>query len=214
MPLGIYIGAHYGGGLNSLISKCNKIIAFEPIPELYEILKRNYESSNIVEVINAAVYNYDGITTFNVLDRDFSSSLGRIVPYEEAVLINPETPWREISTVNRTIQTSVINLARLLKERNIDIIDYYISDAQGSDLAILQTLKPWVENQNIGEIFVETLDDEHPIIYSGLVNNYLSSFKQLLEPYYKISYYSWDGHISDTKPEGKPEYDVCWRINE
>ena len=66
----IDIGAHYGfySLLLAKTHKKNKIIAFEPVPENYEIIKRNLWLNNFenIEVHNLAVSNKDEIRRFNI----------------------------------------------------------------------------------------------------------------------------------------------------
>ncbi len=73
----IDIGAHYG--YYTLLAHKrypkSKIIAFEPVPENFEILKRNVELNQIsnAELYNLAVSNKDGLARFNVAEASSKS---------------------------------------------------------------------------------------------------------------------------------------------
>ena len=110
----------------------------------------------------------------------------------------------------------VINLGNYLKKEGVDEIDFYYSDAQGSDLNILKTLKEnYLDTKQIQKMFIETHGDGVQI-YEGLYNQ-LSGFKELLSENYSFvhaSLGSQDGKIvkENEIPKDEKEWDSYWEV--
>ena len=47
----------------------------------------------------------------------------------------------------REIEIDTINLAEYLSDQGVDYIDFYLSDAQGSDLNILKTMQSYIDEK-------------------------------------------------------------------
>jgi FkbM family methyltransferase len=134
----IYIGANAGCSLANYIDKFEKIYAFEPDPEMFKILTDKYSKINNVKLINAACSLEDGEADLYITLNRVSTSLADLSNAEKK-LGSPEAI--------KIIKIKTINLNKFLKENNIEYIDYYLSDAQGSDLNILKTITEYIENK-------------------------------------------------------------------
>lgn len=173
----VYVGANTGYTLWSLFDKFDSVYAFEPDPEIFSELERKYRQFEWVTLINAACSIEDGEATFYVTGNRVASSLG---DGSEAF----KNHYGHSAEIIKEITVKTINLSNYLKEQGVDFIDLYFSDAQGSDLNILKTMKNYIDNKKIGEMFIETHGDGSQI-YCGLVNNY-SGFKELLSDNYEF----------------------------
>ena len=93
-------------------------------------------------------------------------------------------------------------------------IDSYVSDAEGMDYAILESLKDWIDKRNIGTIQAEvnTAIDNH---FQGLPSNHAAKFEELLAPHYELiaraRFYIVDGII---RPVAKKaiHMDFKWKV--
>ena len=170
----VYLGANTGFSLYQLIDKFDQVYAFEPDPETFKELKRRVGQFEWVTLVDAACSTENGKTTFYVTQNTVSSSLG---PPSAAFTKKLETVCE--GGVVKEIEVETINLGEYLKEQGVEFIDLYVSDCQGSDLNVLKTMKEYIDNDKIGELYIETHGDDTQI-YTGLDNQY-SGFKNLLK---------------------------------
>jgi len=203
----VYVGANVGGSLWSMFRQYDLVYAFEPDPEIFAHLKNTYNSYSWVHLVNAACSENNGKAKFYVTPNRVSSSLNVVSTstHDEA---SPQRDFREI-----VVKT--INLCEYLTEVGVDYIDYYLSDAQGSDLNILKTLKPYINNKKIGKMFIET-HGNGLYLYDNLYNQF-DGFKELLCKNYKFVHASLgrlDDKIveEDCIPEGEYEWDSLWSV--
>ena len=171
----VYVGANVGVSLWSLFDKFDKVYVFEPDPEMFSELKRKYKQFEWVTLINAACSDKKGTAKFYVTGNRVSSGLAETSKEFQKV-------QGENGSTLKEIDVDTINLGDYLKSQNVDFIDLYYSDCQGSDLTILKTMKKFIDEKKIGETFIETHADGSEI-YVGL-NNQFSGFKKLLDKNY------------------------------
>jgi len=202
----VYIGANCGNSLWNLIDKFDSVYAFEPDPEMFEQLNRRYRQFEWVTLVNAACSLEKGETDLYITPNRVSSGLSDI---------DTETYGGE--SAFKTVRVKTVNLSEYLKENGIDYIDLYYSDCQGSDLNVLSTIKEYVDDKKIGEMFIETHGDG-VFLYKGL-NNQFSSFKKLLSENYEFvcaSLGRLDSKVVDENqiPDGEYEWDSLWKVRE
>jgi len=202
----VYIGANCGNSLWNLIDKFDSVYAFEPDPEIFEQLNRRYRQFEWVTLVNAACSLEKGETDLYVTPNRVSSGLSDI---------NIETYGGDPAF--KTVRVKTVNLSEYLKENGIDYIDLYYSDCQGSDLNVLSTIKEYIDDKKIGEMFIETHGDGI-FLYKGLDNQF-SSFKKLLSENYEFvcaSLGRLDGKVVDENqiPDGEYEWDSLWKVRE
>lgn len=200
----VYVGANAGNSLWGIFDKFDKVYAFEPDPEIFEQLNRRFRQFEWVTLVNAACSFEDGESYLHVHPNKVSSSLSEIDIDRYG---GPPTEG--------TVKINTVNLLNFLKKEGVDYIDYYYSDCQGSDFNVLSSIKEFVDDKKINEMFIETHGNEI-FLYKGLDNQF-SSFKKLLEKNYDFicaSLGRLDGKIVSENeiPGGEYEWDSFWRV--
>jgi FkbM family methyltransferase len=227
----IYIGANDGYTLWNLFDKFDKVYAFEPDPEVFSVLNKKFRQFESVTLVNAACSEFNGKSKFYVTNNRVASSLGSPSEEFQRDYLNRGAP----ASVFSEIEVDTINLGEYLKNERVEFIDLYYSDCQGSDLNILKTMKEFIDDKKIGELFIETHGDNSEI-YIGL-NNQFRGFKKILEKNYEFvhacmgsygqgnaspSRVELDGkvvseeHVLDVSDWGvsNPEWDSYWKLKE
>ena len=125
----IEIGANDGGNTSKFF-KDAMIWSFEPNPFLAKTLRYKFRNNTNIQIIEKAVGDFDGTSTFNISADGQSSSL-----YELSTFSKENTKIKYVSQV----LVDVIRMDTFLIQNNIDIIDYFHCDAQGNDLTILKS---------------------------------------------------------------------------
>ena len=213
----VYVGANVGMSLWHIFQEYDQVYVFEPDPEMFEQLKRKYKQFEWVTLINAAGSLEDGKATFYITNNRVASSLGNC-PEDK----KDYHEYRNASVV-REITVNTVNIGEYLKSEGVEFIDLYYSDCQGSDLNVLKTLKEYVDQKKIGEMFIETHSDG-VYLYDKL-NNQFSGFKELLSDNYDFVHASLGGRggiivgednliPGDEEKEKYPteEWDSYWRL--
>ena len=144
----VYVGANVGSTLWTIFDKYDSVYVFEPDPEMFSELKKRFNQFEWVTLVNAACSEKKGKAQFFITPNRVSSSLS-VVSTSTHDENHPQRDFKEI-------EVDTINLSEYLTEEGVEYIDYYLSDAQGSDLNILKTLKPFIDDKKIGEMYIET----------------------------------------------------------
>ena len=208
----IYVGANRGFGLYRLLQKrqFDVIYAFEPDPEMFEQLKTNYNSVPQITCINAACSKETGPKTLYITENRVSSSLS------DVNMLNQEQFGGHSGgkPAFKTTEIHSVNLKEFCMINNIKHIDMLVTDCQGSDYEILTTMKEFIDEKRIDELFCETHQDGVEM-YVGLDNTF-SQFKSILGENYKVSHFSADGHHIDannlTELNKHMEWDTSWKL--
>ena len=207
----VYVGANQGNSLSELYSKFDRVYAFEPDPEMYQVLQQRYQSYDWVTLVNAACSDIEGKTKLYVTPNRVSTSLSYASEEEKSM---------EGFTQHtlKVLDVNVINLSKFLKNKGVSVIDFYYSDAQGSDLTILKTIKEdYVDTKKINQMFIETHGNGVGM-YEGLYNQF-DGFKEVLADNFTFihaSLGSQNGKVvkEDEIPEGEKEWDSYWEAKE
>ena len=205
----VYVGANVGSTLWTIFDKYDSVYVFEPDPEMFSELKKRFKQFEWVTLVNAACSEKKGKAQFFITPNRVSSSLS-VVSTSTHDENHPQRDFREI-------EVDTINLLEYLTEEGIEYIDYYLSDTQGSDLNILKTLKPFIDDKKIGEMYIET-HGNGLYLYDKLDNQF-DGFKELLSENYKFVHASLgrlNGKIveEDDIPAGEYEWDSVWSLKE
>lgn len=204
----VYVGANQGHSLGMLVNTFEKVYAFEPDPEMFSTLKSRFGTLSHVTLVNAACSLEDGEANFYVTGNRVASSLG-----------DGSKEFKDYhgynASVIKEITVKTINLCDYLESEGIEFISLYYSDCQGSDLNVLKTMKKFVDEKRIGELFMETHADG-TFLYEGLDNQF-SGFKEILSENYEFIHASlgaFNGRIvdEDNLVPGDPEWDSYWRL--
>ena len=206
MSVLVYVGANQGNSLWEIFDKYDQVYAFEPDPEMFEKLNRRFKQFEWVTLINAACSFEDGETSLYVTPNRVSTSLADVTEYEKQ---------NGCPDYLKKITVKTVNLKKFLEDNEVDYIDYYLSDTQGSDLNILKTIKEFVDEKKIGELFIETHGNDW-ILYEGLYNKF-EGFKKILSKNYEFVHASLgrlQGKVvSESEiPEDEREWDSYWRL--
>ena len=202
----VYVGANVGSSLWSIFDAYDSVYVFEPDPEMFSQLRRRYQQFEWVTLVNAACSDSDGEKDFYITPNRVSSSLSDV----------------DVETYGGTgsfkkIRVNTINLSDFLKKEKVDFIDLYYSDCQGSDYTVLSTMKSFIDDKKIHQLFVETHGDGI-FLYKGLDNQF-SNFKELLSDNYEFVHACLgrlNGKIvkEEDIPEGEYEWDSLWSVKE
>jgi len=209
----VYIGVNKGYGLSRLLqnNQFDIVYAFEPDPELFDMIRPMFSKYPFVELIKMACSTETKLSTLFVTENRCSTSLS--TPNVE--LFDPGCG----SGINilKTIEVETVNLFEFLQNKKIEQIDYLVLDTQGNDYNILKTLESMIIEKKITTIFTETHKD-NCYLYTGMDNQFCR-FKELLTENYEISYFSADDRIisKDKNIEDcitANEWDTCWTLKE
>ena len=141
----IQIGSHVGNTCNdpifNIVDNNTKLILVEPVPFLFEQLKKNYnekfENNQNIIFINKAASNFIGEIEMTIPSEknDFSklpcwaSQIASVNPYHALAHLRPLL----VEKIN--VKTTTIN--EIVKEYNLEQIDLLHTDTEGHDYTIL-----------------------------------------------------------------------------
>lgn len=152
----IDIGAHVGTWSLNLAKYFDRVIAFEPDPRGYTVLKKNLELNNIknVEVVPMAVSNKAGNIKFNLFHNPCTNTL--MDPKEMGRGGVEDSPIGEI-------QVDTISVDEFVQSRGINDIDFIKIDAEGAELLIVEGALNMFKTQK-PDFFIEM----HGLFYDRL----------------------------------------------
>jgi FkbM family methyltransferase len=195
----VYCGINKCESFAPMVPKFDVCFGFEADPQLAKEAKARYAGQPNVHIIHAAVCEVNGPVDLNVHDSAVASSLGQLGDAYRANTGNEIRPVRKVTVPG-------VNLYEYLNSRNVHHIDYYLSDIQGMDFTVLNTLRPMIERQAIKVICCETERDGHGFqSYDGLPSNRQSRFRELLDRDYLIV------KMQKVEPNWTHQ-DVTWRL--
>lgn len=154
----------------------NLIYAFEPTPELCEIIEKKITNFPKYHLIPVAVSNYEGKATFNVAgQKDWGcSSLNTFSDDLDKTWIG-----RTDFKVTHQIGVEVIRLDNFIERHGIEEIDYFHCDAQGSDLQVLEGMGKYL--RIIKEGVIEVAANKELALYKEGDNTLLTAIKFLTD---------------------------------
>lgn len=205
--IAFYIGANKGYGLRDYIDKFDQIHVFEPDPEMFNELKNNYQGIDNLILNKCACYTNNGKHTLYITENRVSTSLGDIDTSTFETIGYHSGGKPSI----KTFEVNTVNLHDYLKLNRIEEIDFLLTDAQGSDLTILKTIKPYIDCKKIKKFFCETHNNKKSL-YIGLDNSF-NGFIELLSKNYEIEYYNFGGVYKGKEykiKESDIEWDTSW----
>jgi FkbM family methyltransferase len=167
------VGANDGTSTEKHVYQGHTVLAFEPNPEMYDILKGKSSLYLNWIVFPVAISDYEGTAEFNVCtthDRGCSSLL--------EVSDAGKTQWggRQDMIPNHKITVPVRRLDILLDWEKIPEIEFFHCDTQGSDLAVLKGMGQFIKRIKAGVVEAAAKPD---ILYVG--QNYSQDTIKFLE---------------------------------
>ena len=166
----IYCGAHTGGSLAGLVDAFDRIEAFEAHPGLAAALRTRFAPWRHVRVHQAALAAQDGLQSFQVYGNDAGSgSLAEINPAAVAVV---RDFWAaDHFDLKGTYEVLTVNLYDWLCRERITHVDLLVTDVQGYDATVLETLLPMLSDGTIQRVQCEVDPDTLPHYLKGPDNS-------------------------------------------
>lgn len=202
----VYVGTNEGEGLKEYVDLYDNVYAFEPDPEIFQTLVEKFKDKKNITFINSACSDTEGIKTLYVTENRHSTSLSELSDYSLTYGFSGG------KSSFKTFEVNCINLYDFFVKNKIDYVDTLITDCQGSDLSILKTIKSYIEDRKIGELFCETHGTSVEL-YSGL-NNQFNGFKELLLDNYEVKDFYLDGKLMSKDEEPFVEWDTHWVLKD
>lgn len=118
-------------------------VLVEPVPAIFEQLKRNYAGCKGLIFVNAAISDQDEVRPFYYLDDPndelpaWAHGLGSFLEQE---VINNDVPGRVVKNYLRQIDVPCLSVASLLSQYAVQRVTVLIIDAQGFDHHILKQI--------------------------------------------------------------------------
>jgi FkbM family methyltransferase len=152
-----------------LLQGHTRFFMFEPLPEAAAYLRQhNAHLAAFFHVVEAACGDTEGRATLTVYNQNgVSSSLGKCTQQARQM-------YQGVDLMEQNqIEVDVINLCKFMTMAGVDRIETLLIDAQGMDLAILKTMRAYLERRAIRRIIHE-IDGEGFKHYDGLPDNSLA----------------------------------------
>jgi FkbM family methyltransferase len=120
-----------------------RAVLVEPVPSIFENLRRNYAGCSGLTFVNAAVSDKDEIRPFFYLDdpaNELPAWAHGLGSFLEEEVVSHEIPGREVRRYLRRIDVPCHSLSSLLAQHDIRRVDVLIIDAQGYDHHIVKQI--------------------------------------------------------------------------
>jgi len=167
------IGAHIGKYSVILSEYADKVIAFEPDPHNYVILKKNIEMNGLSNVIalNIAAFDCDTYIEFATLSpigRTAHSHINQIASHESV---------SDVTKNSRVIKVRAMTLDSVVDELDIDHNSYFVLkiDVEGAEIEVLRGVVHTL-NKTI-TLVIETIYPRLPEVLSLLPSDLLCTLK-------------------------------------
>ena len=138
----IDVGSNIGEMTKKFVKDSNNfVISIEPIPYLYNDLKKLEFDYNNLKVINCAVSNKEGQETFYLNEPHYTSSLKK---FNETVKNN----WPNKLNYDSKITVELKKLSTIIEESSLEnvVFEFVKIDAQGSDLEVIKSMEIYLSN--------------------------------------------------------------------
>ncbi len=147
------IGAHHGQTTKKYrrLFPGSRILAFEPFPESFEVLRAGVADDSLVRPVNVAVSERDGNSVFYSNRADYTNSLLAGNP-----AASPWVPATTTESVNRvTVRTC--SLDRFCDQHGIRHIPIVKSDVQGAEMRLLRGATELISARRVDVLYLEVL---------------------------------------------------------
>lgn len=167
----------------------NIVYAFEPNPELCNLIREKTNNLPNYILTQKAVSDFNGTAKFNITARH-GQGCSSLFDYTN----NMNAIWRGLEhrfKVTKVINVEVTTIGRFIEENNIPIVDYFHCDAQGADLRILKSFGKYLNLLQKGVVETSRL----PETSTYKVDNTFDSLKKFLtENNFEITYIDRSDH--------------------
>ena len=128
IDVGANVG-HYTNRFSALVGATGRVIAFEPVPDTFEILASN-----------AAVFRHLNVTLLNAAASESTAVFGMSIPRFQSGLMNYYEA--AITTNGAGVQVMTLSIDALRIERPVRLIKI---DAEGHDLSVLRGARDLIQ---------------------------------------------------------------------
>jgi FkbM family methyltransferase len=137
------------------------VFAFEPTPEMIEVIKSKIVGLENYVIVPKAVSDYNGTAEFNVAG-NWDWGCSSLLKFSR----KSQTDWpgRTDFHVTYKLNVDVIRLDSFIQENEITKIDHLHIDTQGSDLNVMKGLGEYLHIVTEGKLEAGTSDD---VLYEG-----------------------------------------------
>ena len=207
----LYLGGSNGHGIKNVIAGINRpyiMHVFEPLASSFNTLVSLFKKEKSIHLHHGACvgeHGHDKVRFFKC-EKDGSSSLGEF-----------DERWHhDLKDFKmNTVLVPSIYLPDFCVENAITYIDIYISDIQGADFTVLNSMKPFIDGRKIKRIQCEVTKNGKRNIYKTLPSNEESQFDKLLSANYDKIAKGWDtleDHVYTEVPDEWWEFDMAWTL--
>jgi 2-O-methyltransferase len=160
-------GAHLGEDSERLVRsfRPEKLYAFEPVPQLFEVLKKRTLPLGVVECFPYALADKSGKATLNVSSGYHELSGGLRVPADaSSSLLQPTGHFDLCPHVdfNKHIEVTVMTIDDFAKQHDVNRIDFMWLDLQGMELKTLRGADALLKS--VSSVYLEVSTKE---LYKG-----------------------------------------------
>jgi len=116
----------------------NRVIAIEPNPKAYELLKKNVDTNNLsmIQTLNVAAWKKSGTIKFYFLPQ--VTSIGSLMLLNSSYL-------KEVPNRVQSINVRAVTLQEIVTRFKLDKIDLLKIDIEGAELELLQSARATLE---------------------------------------------------------------------
>lgn len=125
----------------------SRIIAIEPEKETMDQCKQLLQKFDNVEFVQKAIARETGTVEFSVCGDSASNQITGYLPH---TIVGEE----------EVVEVESININDLIKEHNLDVIDYLKVDCEGGEIDLFDTIDPDYLQNNVKKIVVEFHTEE------------------------------------------------------
>ncbi len=169
----IYAGLNDGESFKKIYYKYETVIGFEPNVENFNKLNKYNKLENIF-IYPYALSNDDGEGFLHIPSNKNNGASASLSDFTSA---------REgIFSIDK-IKVKIVSLSKILIKHKINFIDMYMSDIEGYDFKVLNSISKYLQNKKIKNIQVEAFQNHVKNPYKS-VSNYEKQFDQLLSKKY------------------------------
>lgn len=187
----VYLGCNKGNGVERLLKtySFDRVLLVEADPLACSVLYERFRGISNISIINRCLVHAAGID-FVEFYRTGNSVSSSVLPPANSDLS------AMFGGVVERVTLPAAFLPELLVKHKVDVVDFYVSDLQGYDFPVLQSVSRLLQEGRIKELFVETHKAENRV-YEG-ADNGLDKFFDLLSNMYRLDYLSHDGKLLGT----------------
>jgi FkbM family methyltransferase len=177
----IEVGANNGDD-TKIYAEQGFVYTFEPVPVMFENLKKEFSNKENVKIFNIAVSDYNGKAKFGISNPiGYNMGCSSLNEFSDDI----ENKWSGRSDFNMTeyFDTNVMRMDTFIENENLSHIDYLHCDAQGSDLKVLQSFGDKISILKEGRCEAANT----VALYKGVDNNVYSIIDFLKENGFEIT---------------------------